>query len=94
MRLTRARQLLRKYPAHSVDFIVFTDEKVFIIKVPINTQNDQLYTPVNITKRHIAAKRLLCTQSTFTKRIMASLGISEMGCTWLVFVKPGTRVLS
>jgi len=38
MRLTRARQLLRNYPTHAVDFIVFTGEKVFTVEAPINTE--------------------------------------------------------
>jgi len=92
MRLTRARQLLRKYPAHSVDLIVFTDEKVFTVEAPINAQNNRLYTPVNTTKRHIAAEHLLCMRSTFTKSIMVLDCISKLGSTGLVFVEPGTKV--
>ena len=33
--LLRARQLLRKYPASLVNFIVFTDEKVFTVARPL-----------------------------------------------------------
>jgi len=91
-RLARARQLLRKYPAHAVDFIVFTDEKVFTVEAPVNTQNDRLYTPIDTRKRQIAANRLLRTRSTFTKSIMVSVGVSKLGCTGLVFVEPGTKV--
>ena len=40
-RLRRARQLLRKYPASLVNVIVFTDEKVFTVARPSNTQNDR-----------------------------------------------------
>jgi len=42
-RLNRSRQLLRKYPRHMVDFIFFTDEKLFTVARPSNTQNDRLY---------------------------------------------------
>ena len=37
----RARPLLRKYPANLVNFTVFTDEKVFAVARPSNTQNDR-----------------------------------------------------
>ena len=35
-RLTRSKQLLRKYPSYGVDFIWFTDEKVFTVQPPMN----------------------------------------------------------
>ena len=42
-RLKRCKQLLNKFPEHSVSFIWFTDEKVFIVMPPVNDQNDRLY---------------------------------------------------
>lgn len=45
-RLHRARQLLNKYPASLVNFIVFTDEKVFTVARPTNSQNDRVYAPL------------------------------------------------
>ena len=41
-RAVRAKALLRKYPSQAVDFILFTDEKVFTIASPRNAQNDRL----------------------------------------------------
>ena len=38
-RLQRAHQLLAKYPASLVNFIVFTDKKVFPVARPTNSQN-------------------------------------------------------
>src|SRR5437870_5485915 len=42
-RLVRVKQLLKKYPEHLVEFIWFTDEKLFTVASPTNFQNDRLY---------------------------------------------------
>ena len=39
-RLVRTKQLLRKYPQRSIQFIWFTDEKLFTVTPPVNLQND------------------------------------------------------
>src|ERR1043165_4493314 len=57
-RLTRAKQLLSTYSANDVNFVWFTDEKVFKA-TPKNPQNDRLYAPVGVRKGDINAKRLL-----------------------------------
>jgi len=41
--MTWAWQLMQKYPKAMVNFIFFTDEKVFTIAAPTNSQNDQFY---------------------------------------------------
>src|SRR5580704_5317507 len=41
-RLARSRQLLTRYPANLVHFIWFTDEKLFTVASPSNSQNDRL----------------------------------------------------
>ena len=81
-RLDRSRQLLRKYPSHTVDFIFFTDEKVFTVSPPVNLQNDRVYAPAVIKKRDIVSERLLRTRSTFSKSVMVSVAVSKLGCTW------------
>jgi hypothetical protein len=92
MRLNRSRQLLRKYPSHAVDFIFFTDEKMFTVAPPVNLQNDRVYAPVLSKKRDVAANRLLRTRSTFSKSVMVSVAVSKLGCSELIFVEPGTKV--
>jgi len=42
-RRTRSLQLLRRYPASMVNFIWFSDEKVFMVAAPSNSQNDRVY---------------------------------------------------
>ena len=44
-RLTSAKKLLRRFPASAVDFIFFTDEKIFTVVPPVNLQNDRVYVP-------------------------------------------------
>ena len=91
-RLTRAKQLLKKYPEHAVSFIWFTDEKLFTVAPPINLQNDRLYAPVGTKKRQLPAARLLHTRSTFSKSVMVSVGVSALGCTELIFIEPGVKI--
>ena len=57
-RLTRAKKLLCLYPQSAVDFIFFSDEKIFIIAPPVNLQNDRVYVPQSSKKRDVAADRL------------------------------------
>jgi hypothetical protein len=91
-RLTRANQLLNKYPETLVSFIWFTDEKLFTVAPPINLQNDRLYAPRGTRKSQLPAARLLKTRSTFSKSVMVSVGVSAMGCTELIFIEPGVKI--
>jgi len=47
----RAKELLKKYPAHSVDYIWFSDEKLFTVVAPNNSQNDRIYVHSCVRKR-------------------------------------------
>ena len=60
-RLVRAKQLLRDYSQANVHFIWFTDEKLFTVAAPKNTQNDRLYVSVETKKKEVRAARLLRT---------------------------------
>jgi hypothetical protein len=91
-RLTRAKQLLNKYPETLVNFIWFTDEKLFTVAPPVNLQNDRLYAPRGTRKSQLTAARLLKTRSTFSKSVMVSVGVSAMGCTELIFIEPGVKI--
>lgn len=91
-RLVRVKQLLKKYPEHLVEFIWFTDEKLFTVASPTNFQNDRLYAPRATTKKMLPAARLLRTRSHFSKSVMVSVGVSALGCTQLVFIEPGVKV--
>jgi len=87
--LVRCKQLLRKFPEHSVSFIWFTDEKVFTAAPPINTQNDCLYVSATTMKRDIDAERLLRTRQTFS---CSDVAVSKLRCSDMFFVEPGVKV--
>lgn len=91
-RRDRCRQLLKRYPASMVNFCWFTDEKIFTVAAPSNSQNDRLYAPVAVRKKDVAADRLLRTRPTFSKSVMVSVGVSALGRTNLHFVDPGVKV--
>ena len=69
------------YPDDQVNFMWFTDKKLFTVAAPKNPQNDCLYVPVTTTKKEVAPKRLLRTRPTFSQSLMVSVGISKLGCT-------------
>ena len=58
-RLQRSRLLLRRFSDSAVDFIFFSDEKVFTVASPVNLQNDRVYAPSAAKKCDIARERLL-----------------------------------
>jgi len=76
-RLTRCKQLLKRYDDSAVDFIWFTNEKVFTVEPPFTLQNDRVYVPVGTKKRFIQLSRLLRTCSTFSKSVMVSVAVSK-----------------
>ena len=75
-----------------VPFIWFTDEKLFTVSAPLNSQNNRLYARSGVHKRNLPAERVLHTRATFFKSIMVSVGVSAMGSTDLIFVEPGTKI--
>src|ERR1700690_129350 len=91
-RLDRSQSLLRLYPAAMVIFIWFTDEKIFTVAAPSNSQNDRLYAASGTRKKDIAGARLLRTRPTFTKSLMVSVGVSALGRTAIHFVETGVKV--
>lgn len=91
-RFTRAKQLLNKYPESLVNFIWFTDEKLFTVAPPVNLQNDRLYATRGTKKKQLPADRLLKTRSHFSTSVMVSVGVSALGCTELIFIEPGVKI--
>jgi len=91
-RLTRCKQLLKRYDNSAVDFIWFADDKVFTVEPPFTSQNDRVYAPVGTKKQFIQPSRLLRTRSTFSKSVMVSVAVSKMSATELMFVDFGVKV--
>jgi len=65
------------YPDDQVNFIWFTDEKLFTVAAPKYPQNDRLYVPVTTKKKQVAAEHLLRTRPTFSQSVMVSVGMSK-----------------
>ena len=68
-RMTRAQQLLNKYPNFTANFMFLTDEKLFTVAAPTNSQNDRSYVRPSIRKKNVDENRLLQTRSTFSKSV-------------------------
>jgi len=92
--LVRCKQLLGKFPEHSVSFIWFTDEKVFTVAPPINTQNYHLYVSATTMKRDVDAEHPLQTRPTYSHSVMVSVTVSKLRCSDMFFVEPGVKVNS
>ena len=60
-RLTRCKQLLKRYSDLAVDFMVY-GWKVFTVEPPFNSQNYRVYAPIGTKKRHIDHSCLLRTR--------------------------------
>jgi len=69
----------------------FSDEKVFTVQTPTNSQNDRGYANVAV-KRDVAVARLLKGRKLFSHSIMVFVAVSNLGKTSLVFVQPGAKV--
>lgn len=91
-RVSRCKQLLCLYPSHLVNFIVFTDEKIFTVASPKNSQNDRVYGLRGSRKKEIAPERLLRARPTYTQSLMVSVGVSMLGRTGIHFVEPGVKI--
>ena len=72
-RLSCAKKLLRKFPESSIDFIFFTNEKLFTVAPPVNLHNDCVYAPCGTKKRNIATDRLLRIRPTFSHGVCRDL---------------------
>jgi len=59
---------------------------VFTIEPPFNSQNDRVYAPVDNKKRYIDPSRLL------RMSVMASVAVSQVGMTEVIFVNHGVKV--
>ena len=59
---------------------------MFTIEPPFNSQNDRVYAPVDNKKRYIDPSRLLRIS------VMASVAVSQVGMTEVIFVNHGVKV--
>jgi hypothetical protein len=72
-RLQRSKQLLRRLTAKRVKSVFFTDEKIFYLSPPLNTQNNRVWSSGK--KRDIEQERLLVQRAKFSAHVMVSAGV-------------------
>ena len=84
--------MLRRLTSEKVARTFYTDEKIFTVEPPINTQNNRVYAPRNKLNADIADDRLFVTRSHSSKSIMVFVGVSKLRKTTLHFVNPGAKV--
>ena len=82
-RKTRSKNLDKRFTKNDVERMFFTDEKDFTIEVARNRQNDLLY---GHKKKEIPVGRLYHETSQFSKKVMASAGVSRRGKTRIRFI--------
>jgi len=59
---------------------------VFTVEPPFNSQTDRVYAPIDNKKRYINPSRLL------RMSVMASVAVSQVGMTELIFVNHGVKM--
>ena len=59
---------------------------MFTVEPPFNSHNDRVYAPIDNKKRYINPSRLL------RMSVMASVALSQVGMTEVIFVNHGVKV--
>ena len=89
-RLDRSKLLLRRLTVAKSKRVFYTDEKVFYIDPPINSQNNRLWSSGR--KSTVPVNRLLVQRAKFSQRLMVSAGVCYGGKGRLHFVPDGTKI--
>lgn len=92
-RLAACKRLKKRMTDEKIDRTWFTDEKIFTVQTPTNTQNDRVYANVRF-KRDVTPARLLKGRKHFSLSVMVSLAVSKLGKTAPFFVTPKAKVNS
>ena len=89
-RLERSKKLLRRLNLRATKKVFFTDEKMFYINPPINSQNNRIWAKKK--KADIDPSRLLVERAKFSSHIMVSAGVSYEGKGRLHFIDEKAKV--
>jgi len=89
-RLTRSQALLRRLTVKKTKKIFFTDEKIFYVSPPINSQNNRVWSAGR--KRDVDSRRLLVQRAKFSAHVMVSAGICFGGKGRLHFVPEKVKI--
>jgi AraC-like DNA-binding protein len=92
-RLNACKRLKKRMTVDKIERTWFSDEKIFTVQTPTNTQNDRVYAAVN-TKRDVAPARLLKGRKHFSQSVMVSVAVSKLGKTDPFFVTPRAKINS
>ena len=99
-----SKQLLRRFLKKEVGFIFHTDEMIFVVILPVNTIAKRwnaawrcAFWPWPKGHGQKAQRQCqtssACTRPTFAHSVIISVVIPELGCTQLVFMKSGTKII-
>jgi len=61
--------------------------------MPVNSQNDRVYSVAD-KKTNVDPCRLIREQQHFSRSVMVSVGVSQIGKARLAFVEPGAKINS
>lgn len=89
-RLTRCTQLLSRMTVANTKRTFFTDEKIFYISPPINSQNNRVWAAGR--KQAINPERLLVQRAKFSAQVMVSTGVCFNGKGRLHFIDEKAKV--
>jgi inhibitor of nuclear factor kappa-B kinase subunit alpha len=89
-RLERCQTLLQRITTQKAKRVFFTDEKIFYINPPVNTQNNRVWSVGR--KRAVDPQRLLIQRAKFSAHVMVSAGVSFAGKGRLHFVAEKTKI--
>lgn len=89
-RLQRSQQLLNGVSAAKSKRVFFTDEKLFYISPPVNSQNNRIWAVGR--KRDVSSKRLLTERAKFSQSVMVSAGVCYGGKGRLHFIDEKAKV--
>jgi hypothetical protein len=92
-RFNACKRLKKRMTVEKIERTWFSDEKIFTVQTPTNTQNDRVYAAVN-NKREVSTARLLKGRKHFSQSVMVSLAVSKLGKTEPFFVTPRAKVNS
>lgn len=94
-RLLRCRLLLNAFRTRQqIEQVWFTDEKIFSLSPPKNTQNDRFCVSENEKRNDVPLDRILKERQKFHRYVMVSAGISRNHRTQLIFINQGMRLNS
>lgn len=89
-RLTRCAALLKRLTLRQTKRVFFTDEKMFYLNPPVNTQNNRVWSAGR--KRDVSSERLLVQRAKFSAHVMVSAGVCYQGKGRLHFIADKAKI--